>query len=402
MLSRFGPLEYMMRGIHDNYARVVPLIRSSSKTPTTNPYQSILHHYRLSAAVPSTVASYSSTRNPSPATPPTTRIPRTSTITSTTTLSKPLVDNTAIQSYAISDTLNPPTSTLPPSLDLPPPKNPYQSRITYYLALGRAYLSFYKFGIKAIYRNWKLTRQLRGRIAAAASHQQRQGDDEALLRSGALSRAEFLLLQRSGQDIRKIPLFVLMYIVCGEFTPLVVVAFSGMVPRTLWIPKQVLRAREKAESRRAAVYAAINKLGSKPERLARTANQTRRLGQILGVYPAWWDRLPITPSWFISRRVTERLRLIDLDDCAIEQDGSRGDGVQRLADGEEVLLAAEMRGLNVLGRQDKDLKAILGKWLQARKNGRSVKELVLEGVWNDGRGNKNVREGVIADGMGKR
>lgn len=152
-----------------------------------------------------------------------------------------------------------------------------------------------------------------------------------------------------------------------------------MVPRTLWIPKQVLRAREKAESRRAAVYAATTKSQSKPETVMTTENEARRLGQILGAYPAWWDRLPITPSWFISRRVAERLRLIDLDDFAIERDGSRNDSAQRLDELQEVQLAAEMRGLNVLGRSDEELKAMLGKWLRARKRGSSVKEMVLEG-----------------------
>ena len=171
-----------------------------------------------------------------------------------------------------------------------------------------------------------------------------------------------------------------MFCVFGEFTPLLVIALSGLVPRTLWIPKQVLWAREKAESRRAATYAATTKSesGSKSETAMPTKNEAGRLGKLLGVYPAWWDRLPITPSWFISRRVDERLRLIDLDDCAIEQDGGHGDGVQRLANGEEVILAAEMRGLNVLGRGDKELKAVLAKWLRARKNGRSIKNIVLE------------------------
>lgn len=388
MLSRAKPPRVMLRGYCYNYARAVPTIRPSSRTPMATLYGPLypsFHPLSLSAAaaLPSTVASYSTAPNPNPIptpTPlPTARLPSTRTTTSATTLPKALVVNTAVQAYSFSDTLNPPTSTLPPVLALPPPQQPDQSLFSYYFALGKAYLLFYKTGIKAIYYNWKWTRQLRGRIAASPSPQQRKGNDEALLGSGVLSRAEFLLLQRTGQDTRKIPLFVLMYVVCGEFTPLVVVALSGLVPRTLWIPKQVLRAREKAESRRAAVYATTASSESKPETAITTPNEAGRLGQILGAYPAWWDRLPITPSWFISRRVAERLRLIELDDFAIQQDGSWGDGVQRLADGDEVRLAAEMRGLNVLGRGDQELKSILEKWLRARKSGRSMKEMVLEG-----------------------
>lgn len=372
----------MLHGYCYNHARLVPAIRLSSRTITTTPYSSLFHPHRLSAAataIPSTVASYTTARTPTPApTPPrTTHLPSTSTAISATTLSKPLADSkTAVQSYSSSDTLNPPASTLPPPLTLPPPRQPHESLFSYFIALGKGYVVFYKSGIRAIYHNWKWTRQVRGRIAAAPSRQQRQSGDEALLRSGALSRAEFHLLRRTRQDIRKIPLFVLMYIVCGEFTPLVVVALSGLVPRTIWIPKQVLRAREKAESRRAAVYAtAVSE--SEPE--TSMNYEARRLGGILSAYPTWWDRLPVTPSWFISRRVAERLRLIDLDDFAIVQDGSQGDGVQRLADLEEVRLAAEMRGIDVLGREDEELKAMLGKWIRARKNGRSAKEMVLNG-----------------------
>lgn len=388
MLSRARPPGIMLRGCYHNYnfARLVPAIGSSSRNPITTPYQSLFHPHRLSAA---TVASYSTAHTPTPIPPPTKRLPsagtststntRTSTTTSATTISKPLTDKTVVQSHSFPDSLNPPTSTLPPPLNLPPPKQPEQSLFSYYYALGKAYATFYKTGIRIIYHNWKWTRQLRGRIAALPSSKMRQSDDEALLRSGALTRAEFLLLRRTGQDVRKIPPFALMFILCGEFTPLVVITLNGMVPRTLWIPKQVLRAREKAESRRAAVYAATTKSQSKPETIMTTEKEVRRLGQILGAYPAWWDHLPITPSWFISRRVAERLRLIDLDDFAIERDDSRDDSAQRLDELQEVQLAAEMRGLNVLGRSDEELKAMLGKWLLARKRGSSVEEMVLEG-----------------------
>ncbi|MCJ1468896.1 hypothetical protein MMC07_007526 [Pseudocyphellaria aurata] len=329
-------------------------------------YPSLFHPHCLpaAAALPSTVASYSTNRTTNSTPSSTTDLPRATTTTGATTVSKPPEHNSAVQPFT--DTLNPPASTLPPPLNLPPPRQPDQSILSYYYALGKAYVSFYKFGMMSIYRNWKTTRQVRARIAAAPSPQERHGDDEALLRSGMLSRAEFLLILRTGRDIRKIPLFVLVYLVCGELTPLFVIALSGMVPRTLWIPKQVLAARNKAASRRAAAYR------------AKTANETERLGQILGVYPAFWDLVPAITSWFIHRRVAERLRLIDLDDFAIQQDG-KGDGVQRLANLEELQLAAEMRGLDVVGRGEEELKATLAKWLRARKKGRSVKEMLYEG-----------------------
>lgn len=365
MLSRARPPRITLRGYYYNYTSVVS---ASSRTSMAIPYTSLFHPLCPSAAAapPSTVASYSTTRTPKSTPPHTTGLSRTTTTTSATTVSEPPEKNSAVQTYPFSDTLNAPASTLPPPLNLPPPKQPNQSIFSYYYALGKAYVLFYKSGMGAIYRNWKMTRQVQGRIAAAPSPQERHADDEALLRSGMLSRAEFLLILRTRQDIRKIPLFVLVYLVCGEFTPLVVIALSGMVPRTLWLPKQILAEQEKAVRRRAAAYSATG------------ANETVRLGQILGVYPAWWDRLPAITSRFIHRRVAERLRLINLDDFAIQQDG-KGDGVQRLANLEELQRAAEMRGLNVVGREEEELKATLAKWLQARKNGREVKEMLHQG-----------------------
>lgn len=56
------------------------------------------------------------------------------------------------------------------------------------------------------------------------------------------------------------------------------------------------------------------------------------------------------------------MEFVELDDAVIERDG----GVEAL-DGEEVVMAAEMRGIDVLGRKEADLKMILEEWLQARK-----------------------------------
>ena len=190
--------------------------------------------------------------------------------------------------------------------------------------------------------------------------------------------------------MRKIPLFVLMYLVCGEFTPLVVIALSGLVPRTLWIPKQVQRAREKAEERRRLAYeststsplATSSGSSEKPSAGARGAEGEHavRVGQILGAYPAWWDRLPAKPTWAIRRRVERRLHELELDDRAIERDG----GAQGLEE-EEVKLAAETRGLNVSGKTDGAVREELKGWLQARKK-RPLTALILEGpsAWGTG------------------
>lgn len=175
--------------------------------------------------------------------------------------------------------------------------------------------------------------------------------------------------------MRKIPLFVLMYLACGEFTPLVVVALSGVVPRTLWIPRQVRNARAKIGGRRARAFEARQ---SSPDSAAAlppvppSTADTVAIGQILGAYPFWWDRLPVTPTWFIRRRVQQRLQEVELDDFAIERDG----GVQWLEE-EETRMAADTRGLDG-AEDDAVLKEHLQSWLDARKE-RPVGSLILGG-----------------------
>lgn len=152
--------------------------------------------------------------------------------------------------------------------------------------------------------------------------------------------------------MRKIPLFLLLYIVCGEFTPLAVVLFSGMVPRTLWIPKQVQNSRQKLEKRRIA-------LTHPPHRSTAMAQDVIAQGQLVGCYPLWWDRLPIPPIWFIRKRVERRSYEINLDDFALQRDG----GVQAVKGEEEIRRAAEFRGINVLGKPEEELRGRLEDWL---------------------------------------
>ena len=59
--------------------------------------------------------------------------------------------------------------------------------------------------------------------------------------------------------------------------------------------------------------------------------------QSLGLYPAWWDRIPkVIPTSLVMRRVYGRLEELEVDDLAIDRDG----GVGRM-EGEEVRMACE-------------------------------------------------------------
>lgn len=155
------------------------------------------------------------------------------------------------------------------------------------------------------------------------------------------------------------------------------------------IPKQVLGVREKAEKRRAGSFRdgtidSPNELQSseKVEVEDLKPAHLTHVGRSLGLYPALLDRLGLgMPSALLRRRVREWKEYIDLDDKAIERNG----GVGQL-EVEELRIACEERGLDVLGKSDEQLRRVLREWLQARKT-TSMAKLVLTrpNVWGKGK-----------------
>ncbi|QSS60887.1 hypothetical protein I7I51_05692 [Histoplasma capsulatum] len=135
-------------------------------------------------------AHFSST--PGPLKPP----PTTSDSTSATTA-------TTLPTVTKTSPLNASTSTLPAPLSLPP-KDPTANKAKYYFTLGKAYLSFYKTGLKN-------------------------------------------LIRRAAYDVRRIIPFSLILMLCGEMTPFVVLALGSLVtPFTCRVPRQVEKERVKA------------------------------------------------------------------------------------------------------------------------------------------------------------
>lgn len=257
--------------------------------------------------------------------------------------------------------LNPPPSTRPPPFITPEaPAKGFQAYASYLYKLGKASLSFYKTGVKAIYANYKLMRSIRTRLSKDARRMPRI----ELLKQGLISRAEYHLLQRTIADLTRAPLFALIFLLFSEYTPLVVIAFSGAVPRTLWIPKQVRRGREKQQERRNAAKATWQRTpSSETPRLLTDPVTVLSIGRMMNAYPAWWDRfLPWKPVKIVNSRVQRRLYEVEVDDMAIERDGS----VQELEE-QELALALEARGIDVLTKDEEELRENLGSWLRRRK-----------------------------------
>ena len=103
------------------------------------------------------------------------------------------------------------------------------------------------------------------------------------------------------------------------------------------------------------------------------------LGRALGLYAQWWESLPtMIPAKLIRGRLNRRLETIAVDDGAIRREGGIAD-----LEPEEVTLAVEMRGMDVLGKGEEELRRDLQRWMDDRKKAtvlENIRERLREGA----------------------
>ncbi|KAK4166562.1 hypothetical protein QBC43DRAFT_312919 [Cladorrhinum sp. PSN259] len=238
------------------------------------------------------------------------------------------------QQPTFQDPLNPPHTTRPAPLNLPE-RDPEASAFKHYFSLGKAYLTFYKTGLKNILANRKLAKQ----ISSSSAKQQQK------------SRSQILTRIRYAHDIRRLPVFGLVLLICGEFTPFVVLLIPKVVPLTCRIPKQVDLLLGKEEERRKTLRAVPN------------PDETRNLAGNLGV--VGYNVLPVS---LLVNKIKKKVEFLRSDDEMI----ARGGGVKKL-EAAEVRLACAARGISVLGKGERELRGALERWLKISQGKVGVK-----------------------------
>jgi hypothetical protein len=278
------------------------------------------------------------------------------------------------------DPVNPPRSTLPPPLVVPE-RGPSTSFFAYWYSVGKAYTSFYKSGIAAVWYNRKAADALKARIKRDHNVQ----DMGHAAAEGLMSRSDWQILQRNSHDIGKLPVFGLMVLIFGEWTPLLVAFVPNTVPGTCYIPQQVRGMREKAEERRRITFRAGNfeppkeqvnftKSASWPTTNAAyiqrqllkplRADQLHHLSSTLSLHSRMWDRVQLYPLRFlVQRRLAQHLRYLALDDNLLLRD-SRESSLSL----PELERACEERGMDILGRPEAVLRGNLSWWLRRQQN----------------------------------
>ncbi|KAF1844067.1 uncharacterized protein K460DRAFT_288814 [Cucurbitaria berberidis CBS 394.84] len=303
---------------------------------------------------------------------------------STTVLAKrPSTASTTVPIVKAKENLNPPLFTYAPEINIPARKAD-QNIASYLWAAGRGYLSFYKTGISHVRQTAKLAKQLREKAAKSS------GQDM----SEVLTRAEWQIVLRSKKDVRRLPAFAALMLCMGEWTPLIVIYLTPVIPEACRIPSQVQRTLGKIEKirqeRLRRVTLDSTRLMMKDRRAGGTLPTTsestdfKKNAQVMpgaavanfnlesmspfellltsaqyNCHSRIFDWLYLTPpKWLLQRNVGQRLGYLWKDDALIERDGGWA-ALNKV----EVERACVERGINVLGKREDELrKALVVQW----------------------------------------
>ncbi|KAK8087804.1 letm1-like protein [Apiospora hydei] len=256
----------------------------------------------------------------------------------------------------ISTTLNPPASTRPPPLDLPT-RDPQASAFKFYYSLGKAYMTFYKTGLKAIFTNRRLLSELNHVFKGPPGLAKAPAAASAGASPIKPTRAAVLLRERTSHDLARLPIFGVLVVVFGEFTPLIVLVFPTLTPLTCRIPKQTAKLREKAQRRRESSLWNLRHVGP-DDAAAREKIAPGHVARSLGVGLSLWDKMGVDPP-FVKMRAQRAVRRLVADDFSIRDGG----GVERLVE-EEVVMACEDRAMDVASQSPAELRKKLAGWIR--------------------------------------
>lgn len=310
------------------------------------------------------------------------------------------------------DKVNPPATTRPAPLDLPPssgsgrgegqgegggggakvPSPSSSSSISFmkhYFAVGRAYLQFYKSGLKNAYANFRLSVPIRRRIGLSTWFPSFPDIPPPSMagaaigvplmrerRTARLSRAEYHLLQRSSYDLRRLVPFAFVLLICGELTPFVVLlpgVGNHIVPRVCLTPRQLDKEERAFASRKEKetfVYRGARYMDLKDSKAVRDLNAfavspTDALNATISLnltrHTPPHFLVPLFTRILYQRRLSRHLTYLVWDDVLLRRDG----GVDALCRAEVRIAILQRGGVKVLLRDSEtDERQWLKTWLQ--------------------------------------
>jgi hypothetical protein len=178
----------------------------------------------------------------------------------------------------------------------------------------------------------------------------------------------------------RLPAFGVIFLVFGEWTPLLVKWLTPIIPEACRIPSQIMRLDEKVEKRRgdrlhrldtrnpgdAARGLDVKNVGARS--LSRldindlSVWDAHVLAARFDAYSAVWDWVSATPpKQMLIRNLRKTIEYLKKDDELIVRDG----GCQGL-EKREVERACRERGIDVLGKKEEELRRGLLRWFEDR------------------------------------
>ncbi|KAF6845244.1 LETM1-like protein [Colletotrichum musicola] len=257
--------------------------------------------------------------------------------------------------------LNPPASSRPAPLELPE-RQPDQSKFSHLFATAKTYIAFYKGGLRAVFQNRNLVKA----IVAEKSRTVEGFRPPSVFTPGLIpkgfSRADWLLLWRVRHDILRVPLFGVVLLVCGEFTPLIVIFVDGVVPYTCRLPRQLAASFAQAEQRRHASLADFERAAPQGVLSATRGVQAaarKHVLRSLHLPGMMWDKMGFMPPGMWATKGRLRMAFLEGDDKLLKRDGGAA-GLEE----QEVPIACTERGIDCAGRSTEELRALLDEWLR--------------------------------------
>ncbi|KAF2747580.1 hypothetical protein M011DRAFT_384760, partial [Sporormia fimetaria CBS 119925] len=282
------------------------------------------------------------------------------------------------------EALNPPEWTYAPPLVLPVKEysgplgvkaKKFAKRLW---AVGKAYLQFYKQGVKNVWAMVKLARKLRARQKkevgglskdkkAVGSRDEKAAGEEvvkALVADIVLTRAEWQIVQRSQKDVYRLPFFATLLALFGEYTPLIKGWITFIIPEPCREPTDLERSLKKREARRAErlqvlkrTYdtTVIRKVDTGVR--GRTGNAVIRVDATLDAHPWVWEFFMTPPRFIVQWDVKRKLNYLRMDDALIARDGGWR-GLNEV----EVKRACVDRGIIVNRRTPWQMRMALAEW----------------------------------------
>ncbi|KAF4922132.1 hypothetical protein CGCVW01_v005535 [Colletotrichum viniferum] len=255
--------------------------------------------------------------------------------------------------------LNPIATSRPAPLELPE-RQPDQSKVSHLFAQAKTYINFYKGGLRAVFANRRHIQDV-----IASKKKSVPGFREPSVFSPGLvpegfSRADWVLLWRVRHDILRVPLFGVVLLICGEFTPLIVIFVDGVVPYTCRLPRQLAASFAQAEERRHKSFEDFERAA--PEGVVKgnvKGAAQKHVLRSLHLPGMMWDKIGFIPPGMWASKGRLRMAFLEGDDRLLLRDG----GVAGLEE-QEVRIACTERGIDCAGRSDKDLRKLLDRWLR--------------------------------------